>query len=454
MALQAAVVLDYGEGPLLYQARALLKGMPLYRVNITDHVCTVTNYPPLYPMAVALVGRLLGFSYATGRVVSVLAAVWCSLMIFLIVRQLTGDRVAAGIASGLFLSFPYVAYWGTVGRVDLLALAFSLSGMFAAVRWPTSWRGLGLSILLLTAAVYTRQSYLLAAPLALVPWLATWNRRRAGLFAVALGILVISIFVFLNWKTAGGFFFHVVVANANRLDKFQGARMIGGSMILAAPLIVVLGGEILSFLHRRPRSSWLTVSYLMGGSLSALTVVKVGSNVNYFLEWVAAVALVVGTGIARWRKEMPATVRFVPLLLLTVQLPWGWYWLNPVVDILVRRAVEPEARQLERIVRTAPGPVLADEWMSMVVVSGRDLFLQPYECTLLAMEGKWDPRRLIAALQEGKFALILMADHPPFSASLVHERWTPEMLSAIRERYEPVTVLAGATIYRPRRPEQ
>ncbi len=450
MALQAAFVLDYGEGPLLHQARMLLKGEPLYRADMTGDSCTVTNYPPLYPAAVALVGRLLGFSYATGRIVSVLATVWCGLAIFLIVRQLTGDRVAAGIAGGLFLSFPYVAYWGTLGRVDMLALAFSLSAIFAAVRWPVSWQGMGLSVLLLAMAIYTRQSYLLAAPLALVTWSATWSWRRALLFTTALSIMVVAVFVFLNWKTAGGFFFHVVVANANLLDMDQGMRMLGGSIVLAAPLIGVLWGEILSFLQQQQRSSWLAMSYLIGGSLSALTVAKVGSNVNYFLEGVAAVVLVVGMGIARWRKGMPTTVRLIPILLLTVQPLWAWYWLNPVVDVLVRRALEPEARQLEQMVIAASGPVLADEWMSMVVVSGRELLLQPFECTLLATEGKWDPRRLVADIRDGKFALILIADHPPFSISLARERWTPEMWAAIQERYEPVTVLAGATVYRPR----
>ncbi len=441
LALQASLPLDYTEGPLLNQAQLLLAGRPLYRADLTDYPYTVTNYPPLYPMAVALVGRLLGFSYATGRIVSVLASFGCGLALFLIVLRLTGDRAAAAVAVGLFLSFPYVVQWGSVGRVDMMALALSLWGIWAAIRRPDSWKGLGLSLLLLTAAIYTRQSYLLAAPLAVITWLAVRDRRRALLFAAGLAAAVLSLFGLLQWKTGGGFYFHTVAANANPLLIRRAVESMVFTLYRVAPLIVVLLPEVLRFARRREPPFWLPVGYLIGGSLSALTVGKVGSNVNYFLEWVAAASIVVGVGIARWRREMPGNVRSVTLSLLVLQAIWAIIF-GCIRDIQMYRALEPEVRQLENMVCTAPGPVLASEMTSVIVICGRELLLQPLEYTLLATEGKWDQRPLVADIKAGKFSLILIEKE--------QDRWTLEMWAAIQERYEPVTVLAGITVYQPR----
>lgn len=48
-AIPASVPLDYGEGPLLNQARLLAEGRPIYRPNLNDYPYTVANYPPLFP---------------------------------------------------------------------------------------------------------------------------------------------------------------------------------------------------------------------------------------------------------------------------------------------------------------------------------------------------------------------------------------------------------------------
>lgn len=279
-ALQARLPLDYGEGPLLNQARLLAEGWPIYRPDLSDYPYTVANYPPLYPLAVSLVGRLMGFSYATGRVVSVLATLVCSLALGLIVFQITRDRVAAAVSGALFLSFPYVIYWGSLGRVDMMALAFSLWGIWAALRWPDSPAGLGLSLILLLAAIFTRQSYLLAAPLAVAVHLANRNWRRALLFALALGSGVLLVGGILTWRTGGGFFFHTVTASANT---FLLSGVLAGeasAFLLAAPLVVLILWEFLYYTHRHARRPWIAIAYLVGGTLSGLMVGKVGSSVN------------------------------------------------------------------------------------------------------------------------------------------------------------------------------
>jgi hypothetical protein len=70
------------------------------------------------------------------------------------------------VAGGLtFLAVPFVVHWSSLDRVDMLGLALSWGGLYALVRRPDR-RGVILAALLLVAAVYTRQTYALAAPLA------------------------------------------------------------------------------------------------------------------------------------------------------------------------------------------------------------------------------------------------------------------------------------------------
>lgn len=450
-ALQARMPLDYGEGPLLNQARLLAEGRPIYRPDLSDYPYTVANYPPLYPLAVSLVGRLAGFSYATGRIISALATLACSLALGLIVFQMTRDRAAAAVSGALFLSFPYVIYWGSLGRVDMMALAFSLWGIWAALRWPDSPAGLGLSLILLLAAIFTRQSYLLAAPLAVAVHLANRNWRRALFFALALGAGVLILGGILNGQTGGGFLFHIVAANANAFLPSSVLFVWLHNLLLTAPLITVILWELLHYARHSEQRPWLAIVYLIGGFLSSLTVGKVGSNINYFLEWLAATGLLIGVAFARWRKEAPPALRPLLILALAVQVPWSYYhdrFLTP--QVWHAPSLEPEVQRLEQMVCSAPGPVLADEMMSLLVVCGREVLLQPFEFRLLATEGKWDQSPVVADIQAGEFALILISDHPPYLENTARDRWTPEMWSAIQERYEPVTVLAGTTVYRPR----
>ena len=445
-ALQARIPLDYGEGPLLHQARWLAEGRPIYRADINDYPFTIANYPPLYPLAVSLVGRYLGFSYETGRIVSVVATLGCGLALMGIVLQTTGDKIASLVAGALFFSFPYVIFWGSLGRVDMLALAFSLWGIWAAIRWPHSLAGTGVSLLLLLAAIFTRQSYLLAAPLAVIVHLATGNRRRALFFALALGISVLTIGGILYWRTEGGFFFHTIIANANIYIPSLVFFAWMGATVVYAPLIVVILWEFLHYARQPEKRPWFAIAYLVGGTLSGLTVGKAGSNVNYLLEWVAAMGLLAGIALARWRRELSPSLRSLLLLTLSSQILWSFYWGQFVtLQVWSRRALEPEMQQLEEIVCSNPGPVLADEMMSLLVVCGRDILLQPFEFTRLAVEGKWDQTRVVEDMKNRKFRLILITSEPLTNGA--RDRWTPEMWAAIQEHYEPVTVLAATTVY-------
>ncbi len=440
--------LDYGEAPLVDQAMRLAAGQNIYRPDLSSPPYTISNYPPLYPLSMVPFVKLFGPNLSAGRIISLLSALASATFLALIVYY-TGsqDRLAAMVTGTLFLTIPYVVGWSALARVDMLALAFSTAGLYVAARWPTTRRGLVVSALLLVAAIYTRQSYALAAPLAAFVWLLTQDWRQALKLAGLVGGMSLVLFLALNLLTGGGFFYNVVTANVNEFDVERVQRHWRDLRGMAS-ILLVIGGVSLFLAPRRVKTWPLLIPYLIGACLSAATIGKIGSNVNYLLELSAALTLVAGTLLA-WCRERP-WLRALMLILLMLQVgqlmkaTLG----GPVESIKWRVNPGKELDDLEWIVQTADDPVLADEFMGMLTLQNRPLYIQPFEVTQLANAGRWDQTDLLAGIREQEFPIILI--HHFMGHPVYKERWTPEMISAITENYAATEFLAQTIVFRPR----
>jgi hypothetical protein len=162
----------------------------------------------------------------------------------------------------------------------------------------------------------------------------------------------------------------------------------------------------------------------------------------------AALALIGGVLIA-WSQEYPwrntAVVLLIAIqfgLLLESSMQHNVDW------ILSQRYQDFEALQLlEQEVKRMDDPVLADEYMGLLTMNDRPLYLQPFEVSQLANAGMWDQQPLLDDIAAQTFDGILIHH---FDTWPVHnERWTPEMLAAIEKYYRPVKTLAGTVIYIP-----
>jgi hypothetical protein len=438
--------LDYGEAPLVDQAMRLAAGQNIYRLDISEPPYTIANYPPLYVLTLVPFVNL-GPTFLAGRLITILSALATAVFLGQIVYTLHKNRAVAVATSLIFLAMPYVLHWSGLLRVDMLALACSTAALFLLVRWPAERWSLVAAGLLLVAAIYSRQSYGLAAPLAALVWLWTQQGwRRALTLALIVGGLALALFVILNLLTGGGFFFHIITANANEFGWERLGRHLN-ELGQAIPLMLILGGLYLIFGRRQP--GWpLIAPYLIGAALSALTIGKVGSNVNYLLELSAALSLVVGSLLV-WSR--PYSWRYAALLVL-LALQIGLlletsmnlavdFWLTP------RRAATSALRSLQESLQEIEGPILADEFMGLLTMADRPLYLQPFEFTQLARAGLWDQTPLVNEIEEQAFPLILI-HHFPFS-TVQNERWMEEMRAAIGQHYRPMLMQAGTAQYRP-----
>jgi ABC-type glycerol-3-phosphate transport system permease component len=442
--------LNYGEGPLLDQVVRLAGFEDIYQIHLTTPPYVITNYPPLYMLIQAPLVWMFGPALWYGRLISLVSTAAVALLIAMTLRALTGDRVGSAAGGLTFPAIPYVLHWSSLARVDSLGLALSWAGLFVVARWPEKRWSLLTTALLLTAAIYTRQTFALAAPLAAFVWLLSRRpRRRAFVLAGIVGGLCLGLFAILNVLTGGGFFFNTVTCN---LNEFRWGQVGFGSlqMLVLLPFLLLGGGAFLLLAPwKRVRSWWLVGPYLVGGACSALLIGKVGSDVNYLLELSAALSLAAGALIA-WQRRRPrlqtALIFILAIQILAlVQSSQIFY-----SDLQAKRIGQrEEIGQLTRIIHEAEGPVLADEYMGLLPLDGRRIQHQTFEMTQLSRDGRWDQRPIVRGIDEQRFPVILIWQ-PPYAPGLRYDRWTTRMLDRIDYRYKPVDTVADTVVYRPR----
>jgi ABC-type glycerol-3-phosphate transport system permease component len=441
--------LNYGEGPLLNQAVRLQQLQNIYPSDLSSPPYVISNYPPLFVLLQAPLVWAFGPTFLYGRAISLLCTIAVAGLIAATINALTRDRTASVVGGLTFLAVPFVLYWSSLDRVDMLGLALSWGALYAIVRRPDRG-GMILAALLLVAAVYTRQTYALAAPLAALAWLLARGQRRHALGLVIItsgvGLLLLGV---LSALTGGGFLFHTVTANANefRWELVSGnLSFMGGIM----PLLLVGGlAFIVLGLRTRPAWWWLVGAYLAAAVATAFLIGKIGSDVNYLLELSAALALAAGSLVGRYPSR-PA-LRTALLLALAVQ-----------VAIMIQASQFTYARfqagvignknglaRLEEVVNDSNGPVLADEYAGLLPLEGRGIYLQPFEMTQLQRDGRWDQSPLLASIERREFPAILIWK-PPYASGVYRERWTREMLETIDENYRPTHKYADTLVYRPR----
>jgi hypothetical protein len=442
--------LNYGEGPLLDQSVRLAQFQDIYRTDLTAPPYGIANYPPLFMLAQVPFVWLFGPALWYGRLISLLSVAAVALFVGLTLHALTKDRIAS-IAGGLiFPAMPYVVRWSSLSRVDSLGLALSWAGLFVVARWPEKRWSVFVSALLLVAAVYTRQTYVLAAPVAAFVWLVAQGQRRRALETAAIaGGAGLVVFALLNIFTRGGFFLNTITANLNDFH-WERVSLNALGALVACPLLLLGSLAFLLFAPRKGnRSWWLVGPYLLASIPSAVLVGKVGSDVNYLLELSAALGLATGAFIAWQRKRPRLRIALIALLALQVlalaqssRVPSG------LQDYVIEQ--RGEIAHLSRMVASADGPVLTDDYMGLLPQQGRRIYFQPFEMTQLSRDGDWDQRPILKDIKEERFPLIMIWS-PPFAREIKRDRWTPRMLEEIHDHYQRTDRLADMVIYRPRR---
>ena len=466
--------LDYGEGPLLEQARLLSQGQSIYK-GLEGYPYSFSNYPPLLQTLSALLIPILGVSYTAGRLWNVLAVFLLGMLLYRVVQGESGNRRAAAIASLAFVGSPYIYHWAPLFRTDLPALLFSILGIVVLAYDPRSGvqprrsaSQVYVAAILFTLSLYTKHS-LLAAPAAALIYLGMQRRGDALRLLATMLLLGGGLFLLLDYQTAGAFYFDLVTTNVN---PFNLAGLLSQAWEFSTTFAVILALAIYAFLarladRRRQTAEHLlstTVAhslfrlfssmplwdlYLVAAVAAVALAGKVGSWENYFFEALLVLCIYTGWGLSRAVAEAsrlthPSVPLVVPLaMLLQVALMFH----TPAVAATMMHDDNIANQRLSSILAGTPGPILSED-MGLLVTNGREIGFFGFEYTQLARMGLWDQAWELGMLREGRFPLVILEAGTREDADRYH-RFTRQVLSELDHHYALTEEIGKYRLYRP-----
>lgn len=481
-ALSFPYSLDYGEGIVWQQMRDMLGGTAYGPLGVYPAV--VYHYPPVFHLTTAATAAVTGADELTaGRAVEVASTLVTAALAAILTMHALGRETPTGIRAGcgvfaalFFLNCGPVLAWAPLMRVDMLAGALGLLGMVFAVRAIDRPVWIYAAAFAFVLSLYTKQIGI-APPLAVFAVLGLADRRTAlrGLIAsTALGLIVLGA---LAWMTDGGFVRHVFLYNVNRIDP---ARLVDLAELIGEHLPLVLLAAAGTFagwqrLRRAARDApnltslgvrlkadrvALTMAMLLAflaiKTLMLPTILKSGSNLNYLIEWLSAVAIFAGIalrpvvalafGHSVARAERTAlVVGLVGLIVVVPQVAlvrvWG----------MSKQAVAEQANTLAPIVQriaSASKPVISDD-MTLLIRAGRNVAFEPAIAAELAHTGVYDEAGFVRMIRAGDFAFFLTegrAGALPFD-----ERYNAPVAAAIRAAYPHEEAIGRFVLHMPQR---
>lgn len=462
--------LDYGEGIVWWQMLRIASGQGYAPIGVIPGVAF--HYPPVYHLVTAALAALTGADpLLAGRILSFASAMASVLLIarlaFAIMPQGVGAKpalIAAALAGCVFACSPTVRFWSTLLRVDLLACALTLAGLWLtaeAMRRPSRslWAALVFAL-----AVYTKQTAVIGPAAASV---ALWvvRPRTAVMFFLTCAGLSFAALAALQIGTDGGFLRHVLLYNVNRLDldrwRLLAEILAGQSVVLV--LAAIAAGQAASRLRAVGWSGLrahvaaepadgvrlLALAYLIGRVATLPLILKSGSSDNYLIDLFAAAAIFVGPAVAPVVAAIWAGTAWPRPVVVALTLAGLSIQNVPRLDVGRAGPRPVEYERLLSMIRDADGPVVSDD-MVLLMRAGRPVLLEPAIVAELAHKGLYDEAGLVRLIRARAFAFFVTAGRP--TLRMFPERYNPAVAAAIAEAYPEREWLGGLTVHRPAAP--
>jgi len=455
--------LDYGEGIVWQQMRLIFEGRGYGPID--GFPAIVFHYPPVFHAAAWALSATGLDPLAAGRLVSLLATLACALIVGGLATRLAEGRRLCGVFAALVaLAFWPVGYWAPLMRVDMLAFALGLAGIYlglAALRRPALIHAAALCFV---AAVFTKQTAI-AAPAATFLVLLLVRPRTAWAGVAACLVLGIAALAALALATDGGFVRHIFLYNINRADYSRLAWIAQQALIHLFFFAAAAFAIVQSLRERLPRyrgSGWraaqdtlrqrdgdaaflLLLVYFGLTGLMLVLVAKSGSNLNYFIEWMLAASVFAGLAVrdavSAGKPSLIAALVPVALggqiLLLPGSPPW---------TVLMAPVRQPALHRLEAAVRASPKPIVSDD-MVILQRGGKRVMWEPAIFAELASERVWDERPFIARIRAHEFGFFVTVGDR--GSRLYDSRYTPAVAAAMDEAYPRRRMVAGYVIHLP-----
>lgn len=443
-ALWCAVVLhsdfseDDAEPEILNQAWRWLHHEPLYR-GTEQPPYVFAAYPPIYYVVVGSLLRLSGLSYLPAQVVSLLSAGAILVCLYLFSR-----RNAESESWPLALLFLTPAFFISAFRChpQMFATACTIwsAYLFVSARPPLS---LILSPLLAALAIYTKQSQI-ALPLAAMGYLALTSYKRLLIYTSVFGLATGIPFVWLQWTTHGYFFYDIVTLAALQ---YSFAQIPLWLYKLLGPLVVFLIWACLRATRTLLSRTWgfLDVYFTIVVVLSVVSIGRVGSDSQYVLELVVLIFLYLQPIFFRPASGFQRFAVATQLVVLILGAPW-----------FIGKRVPREVRAYHGWQEVAPdlshsrGVILSQRNTMPLFVNG-SIYVQLFHFMALSRKGMWNQQLLVKDVEGHLFGRVV-TKFPVGTGGrndADQERFTPELIAALRSNYRLDRIVDIYYVYRP-----
>jgi hypothetical protein len=462
---------DYGEGHVWWLSKQILNTAQAYKpVDTLPYVAY--PYTPLYMLAARLAYFVFRDPLTAGRSLSLLCTLGIGVALGLTValsfppRTPWLVRAASGAFAGVLpLMLDSVAGWGSLMRVDMLALLLMQAGLGIYITLGKQERWQYAAAFLFVLALFTKQT-MLSAPLACLTFGFFADRKRtlrAGALAVAVALAGAW---FLNSVTHGGFLTNILDYNINPFS-WETARTIVYQHMreclpwLAISIAAFLGVWNIARMRRLGWQRFLAVrsanpysrAVLVAGLNSAFAMIsmvsigKSGANYNHLLAWDISICLLCGLFMLRmlavWNRSgsIGRTTSIACAALLVGLLLPSMTLLSGLQPSGVPGLAQVEAKIVQRI-RQTPGPVFSEN-LTLLLQAGKPVEVEPATVTLLTVSGGWDERPYVQLFDDRYFSLLVTND--------IHaaDRYSSAVASAIQRSYIREQQIGEYSIYRP-----
>lgn len=442
--------IEYMEPVVLDHTVRLSHGQSIYR-PIEQAPFRMSPFTPFYPFINAPLVKLFGTTFFFGRLISSLSSLGLGVILYKTLKRLTYRPMASLWATVLFFALPPIYIWSPMYRPDMLAALLSLLGLYGLL----FERSLSLCSLFFILGFFTKQTYVVA-PVAGCLYLLSTNRARGFRLAILTFGGIFGLMFLGDLMTHGQLSLHTIryTMNPFLLKRFW-LLTVRTSMLKVLPMFC-LGMWAFSFKPFRQNQGRLFLLYFILSTLSTLTAGKVGSNINYYIEFSWAVALAFGLALARL-QDLSAQRRgfsyLIPAFLLVqasllYHLPHSYEFMTHF-KLPDEKKLEA-SQKLSSYVKSTKGKVVSVA-MDVLVLNGRDIEFEPFMFTQLATQDLWDQQAFLRKIETKSYDLIIIPGNLLITSMVrPHQFLTPEMAQAITTNYTAVELVGEHLVFKPK----
>ena len=400
------------EGAVGLGVRSILEGVQPYDpVRWTRPPFVIVHYTPLYYWVTGLFQRVgdFGSLFLAGRLVSTVSTLATAILAGAMTYRLTRRLWAALAACCLWLSFQFVAFWGTSQRVDGLAILLEAAGVLAVLRARERGRAGWGALPWFWAAWATKQVMVVGLLAAIVSLWSTDRKSCLRYGAIGLGV-VLALFGAAVATTGGTFWTATVLGTvSDRAD---------------TPWVVFTNAE------RFFSSPWNMLLLIL--SVWAAGLKRVPSLLGWYLGLGMVAAIATDANLPRFFPPMVAMAVSVPALLAAAKRegdrPLEAALLFAVALVGAAHTVY-EMRPLirERILTLTPenqrvtvfpalvarhsrpdGEVLAQDVGMLLSAKRKVLMADPLVFSILRGNRAWEPAALQAGIEQERYDAVIL----------------------------------------------